>query len=194
MPADASNGYEPIAADFIAARTARNIGAATVHEWVRTHLKAPATVLDLGCGCGVPVTEILVEAGLEVFAVDASASMIAALQERFPQVQAECNTVEASTFFGQTFDAVVSWGLVFLLPESSQHLLIQKAAVALKRGGHLLFTAPTQSCAWLDAMTGLESISLGHESYIRSITEAGLTLAGELDDEGGNHYYHAIKI
>src|SRR5580658_153445 len=54
---DPSNGYEEIAAQFIAARNGR-IGAATVREWGRT-LPAGSAVLDLGCGHGVPVSQTL---------------------------------------------------------------------------------------------------------------------------------------
>jgi 2-polyprenyl-3-methyl-5-hydroxy-6-metoxy-1,4-benzoquinol methylase len=120
MP-DASNGYESIAADFIATRTISKVGASTVQAWAERYLSPRASVLDVGCGCGfgLPITKVLVDAGLDVYALDASLSMIAALRERFPQVSTECNTIEGSTFFDRTFDAVNSWGFIFLLPAES---------------------------------------------------------------------------
>jgi SAM-dependent methyltransferase len=41
-------------------------------------LPAGATVLDLGRGTGVPISQVLIEHGFNVYGVDASASMIAA--------------------------------------------------------------------------------------------------------------------
>jgi 2-polyprenyl-3-methyl-5-hydroxy-6-metoxy-1,4-benzoquinol methylase len=192
MP-DASNGYESIAADFIATRTMSMVGTSTVHSWTEHYLRPPASVLDVGCGCGLPITKVLVDAGLDVYALDASPSLIAAFRASFPQVSAECNTVEGSTFFDRTFDAVNSWGLIFLLPEESQHLLIRNAGAALQSQGRFLFTAPAQTGTWQDAMTGQTSISLGRDVYIRSLQSAGFTLVEEMIDEGDNHYYHAIK-
>ena len=38
-------------------------------------------------------------------------------------------------------------------------------------------------------LTGQESHSLGAEEYKAAFSEAGLTLVGEYEDEGENHYY-----
>src|SRR5690348_16553128 len=156
MTADPSNGYEGVADLFIAHRGTRPtigdaIGATTVRAWAET-LSPGATVLDLGCGPGVPSTRILREAGLSTYAVDASPTMVAAFRARFPDVPVECNTVEASSFFGRTFDGVLAWGLLFLLEPAAQAHVIGKVARALEPQGCFLFTAHTQPVEWLDAM------------------------------------------
>ena len=74
--------YERFATEFMQRRS--SIGASTVREWARL-LPAGATVLDLGCGSGVPITSVLIECGLTVYAVDASPSLLAAFQRRFPE-------------------------------------------------------------------------------------------------------------
>ena len=186
-----SNGYEECAGDFI--RSRRPIGVARVREW--SHLvPAGGTVLDLGCGPGVPISEVLIEQGLHVHAVDASPSMLAAFRSRFPAVPVECAPVEESSFFGMQFDGVLAWGLIFLLAPEAQRLVIGKAAAAVKDGGRLLFTAPAQVCSWNDVLTGRESVSLGRDEYVRLIEAAGLTVVGEFEDEGNNYYYSAIRI
>lgn len=53
--------------------------------------------------------------------------MIAASRERFPDAHVECPAVEDSTFFGRTFDGVVAWGLMFLLPNGVQAVVIGKS-------------------------------------------------------------------
>ena len=189
---DLSNGYEAHAQEFAARRIRSNIGATTVRDWCRT-LPQGGTVLDLGCGCGVPISQTLLDQGLTVYGVDASASLTAAFRARFPHTTVACEAVEESTFFGRQFDAVVAWGLLFLLSDETQLRLIQKVAAALLPGGRFLFTAPAQRCEWTDVLTRLPSRSLGAETYRAALTAAGLTLVDEYDDEGENHYYVAVK-
>jgi cyclopropane fatty-acyl-phospholipid synthase-like methyltransferase len=194
---DGSNGYEGIADLYVTRRGTRPlvgdaIGAATVRAWAQA-FPPGATVLDLGSGPGEPSTRILQEAGLTTYAVDASATMVAAFRERFPDVPIERNTVEASEFFGRTFDGVIAWGLLFLLEPAAQAHVIDKVARALEPGGRFLFTAQTQPVEWLDAMTGRRSQSLGAWTYERLLRDAGLAWVGEAQDEGENHYYFAEK-
>ncbi len=188
---DRSNGYEAIATAFTRARD-RTIGPRVVKEWASG--LAPGTcVLDLGCGFGVPITEALLQAGFEVHGVDASATMVAKFRERFPEVRVECCPVEESAFFGRTYDAVVAWGLLFLLPAEAQVRLIGKVAGVLNRGGQFLFTSPKEPISWLDGMTDLPSVSLGRAVYVAEMAAQGVELVGTDEDEGGNYYYFGRK-
>ena len=197
MSEDGSNGYEEVAGIYVAGRGTRPlvgdaIGAATVRTWAQAFPKG-ATVLDLGAGPGEPSTRILQEAGLATYAVEASSAMVAAFRERFPGVPIEHSTVEASDFFGRTFDGALAWGLLFLLEPAAQALVIAKVGGALDAGGRFLFTAPREPLEWLDAMTGRPSRSLGAQTYERLLRDAGLTWVAEAYDEGENHYYLAEK-
>jgi SAM-dependent methyltransferase len=191
---DKSNGYEEIAEIFISGR-GRNrsgVGASVVAEWSRM-LPSGATVLDLGCGTGVPISQALIERGFNVFGVDASPKIVAAFRASFPALPVECAAVEDSDFFGRTFDGVVAVGLFFLLEAEVQRRLLTKIAGALRNGGRLLFTAPRQSCSWRDALTDRTSISLGYEAYRNALEGEGVSLVGTQLDEAENHYYLAQK-
>ena len=98
-----------------------------------------------------------------------------------------------SDFFGRTFDGVVAWGLFFLLSAEVQLQLIEKVAAILPRGGRLLFTAPSEPCSWLDAMTERLSISLGDDAYWVALDGKGMTLVRTYVDEGQNCHYSALK-
>jgi len=190
-----ANGYERIAAEFLAGRGSAawgGIGASHVRAWARS-LPPGTTVLDLGCGSGFPITKVLVDEGLTVCGVDASPTLVAAFRRHLPGVPVACESVEESTFFGRSFGALLSWGLWFLLPTATQLDLPRRVSNALEPGGRLLFTAPPQAITWLDAMTGEESRSLGAETYRRSLSAAGVSVLSEYEDEGGNHYYDAVK-
>jgi 2-polyprenyl-3-methyl-5-hydroxy-6-metoxy-1,4-benzoquinol methylase len=160
---DKSNGYEAIAGSFVCARTP-SIGPKVVRAWAK-RLDPGASILDIGCGYGVPVSETLLQEGFHVYGVDASESLVAQFGARFPGVMVECNTVEDSRFFDRTFDAIVAWGLFFILAPETQRILMAKVARALNPGGHFLFTSLRGVCSWEDEMTGLTSISLGHAAY-----------------------------
>jgi SAM-dependent methyltransferase len=192
---DLSNGYEGIAAEFLARRgssRASGVGASEVRKWARS-LPRGAAVIDLGCGPGFPISEILVAEGLSVFGVDAAPSFVAAFQRNLPNIPVACEAVQDSKFFGRTFDSVLAWGLIFLLSADDQRLLVQRFADILVPGGRLLFTSTAKAQVWNDAMTDLESRSLGAEEYRLLLTDTGFTIADEYEDVGENHYFDAIK-
>lgn len=189
---DRSNGYEAVAAQLMAARERSRVGVQTVRHSARS-LPRGASILDLGCGHGVPIAQALLEDGFAVHGVDASPSLTAAFRTRFPHAHVACEAVEDSRFFDRTFDGVIAIGLMFLLPAQTQRDLIHRVAAALKHGGRFLFTAPTQSCTWADLLTGRPSMSLGFEAYVAELEKAGLVLVGEHVDEGENHYYDAAR-
>ncbi len=192
MTHDPSSDYEYMASEFIRRRGTGGIGAATVREWTR-RMRRGSTVLDLGCGHGVPISQVLVDEGFDVYGIDASPSMIAAFRTRFPSAHAECATVETSDLFGRSFDGIVSWGLLFLLPVDTQERLIGKVAKALAPGGQFAFTSTLHACTWTDILTGTPSISLGGDRYRSILASEGLEIVGEASDEGDNHYYFAWK-
>jgi 2-polyprenyl-3-methyl-5-hydroxy-6-metoxy-1,4-benzoquinol methylase len=185
---DASRGYDAIADAFVAARSP--VGAAIIRQWARA-LPRGASVLDLGCGSGHPVSEALAQEGLAVWGIDASPRLVAGFQARLPAAEVACESVETSRFFERSFDGVVAVGLLFLLAPDEQRGLIRRVASALRPQARFLFSAPAQACTWMDALTGRGSVSLGREGYLAALADAGLDLIAEQDDEGANHYYDA---
>jgi SAM-dependent methyltransferase len=192
---DRSNGYEGVAVEFLARRGSgrfTGVGVNAVRKWART-LAHGAAVIDLGCGPGFPITEVLIAEGLKIFGVDAAPSFVEAFRCNLPNTPVVCEAVQDSRFFGRTFDGVLAWGLMFLLSPEDQRSLIQRIADILVPGGRLLFTSPAEPLVWKDAMTELESRSLGAEEYRRQLSAAGLSITSEHDDEGQNHYFDALK-
>jgi SAM-dependent methyltransferase len=194
---DRSNGYEGVAAEFLSRRgsgRSAGVGVNAVRKWART-LPRGASVIDLGCGPGFPLTEVLVAEGLNVFAVDAAPSFVRAFRRNLPNTPVVCEAVQDSRFFDRTFDGALAWGLIFLLSPEDQCRMIQRIAEILAPDGRLLFTscAGTEPLAWKDAMTGLESRSLGAEEYRSQLSAVGLSVTSEYEDEGQNHYFDVLK-
>ncbi len=140
------------------------------------------------------MTRALEAAGLQLWAVDASPTLLAEFQARFPSIPVRCERVQASSFFGRAFDAAIAIGLLFLLPEAEQAELIGKVARILVPGGRFLFMAPLQVGSWADLNTGLECRSLGQARYEELLARSGFRVAATHIDEGANHYYDAQKL
>jgi SAM-dependent methyltransferase len=193
---DRSNGYEGVSQEFLAHRggvRSTGIGVKEVQLWAQS-LPAAASVIDLGCGPGLPITDVLVAKGLHVFGVDASPTLVDAFRRNLPNSPVVCEAVQNSAFFDRTFDAALAWGLMFLLSPEDQQRLIHRIAQLLTARGHLLFTSPAIPAVWNDAMTGLASRSLGAAEYRRLLASAGFCIASEYEDAGQNHYFDAFKI
>jgi len=194
---DRSNGYEAVSEEFLARRGSSGtrstaIGVTEVRKWAIT-LPRGSSVIDLGCGPGFPITAVLVEEGLQVFGVDAAPSFVAALQRNLPGIPIVCESVLESRLFDRAFDAVLSIGLMFLLKAEEQDRLIQRFAEILVPGGRLLFTSTAKPAVWNDAMTGLESVSLGAEEYKKLLGAAGISVTEEFEDVGENDYFDGFK-
>lgn len=185
--------YDSVFERFVSARR-REIGVHDVTEWARS-LSPGSTILNLGCGDGVPISQALVKAGFEVFGVDSSPKMIAAFRANRPGASAECAAIQESAFFGRSFDAVVAWGVMFFLSAVDQETVIAKVARALKPRGRFLFTAPRPMVTWEEPFAGVTftCVSLGAERYGRLLSEHGLTLMDEHTDAWDNDYYLAAK-
>jgi 2-polyprenyl-3-methyl-5-hydroxy-6-metoxy-1,4-benzoquinol methylase len=185
-------GWEAVADWFIEHSARSGIGVRCIERWTED-LPPGATVLDVGCGAGSPRSAALMPNGARVYALDASPTLVRAYQSRFPDARVACEPVETSRFFDARFDAILAWGLVFLLPEQEQRRLLDRLVAALTPRGRLLFTAPDRQCAWNDATTGQPSLSLGAESYRQLLHQLGAPVVSTFEDEGQNHYYSARR-
>lgn len=107
MKNDYTNGYEAVAQDFIAYRRNSAIDAETVRSWANT-LVPDASILDLRCGNGIPITETLVKEGYTLYGIDASPTLIKSYRENFPALSAACEPVETSDYFNRKFDGVIA--------------------------------------------------------------------------------------
>ena len=162
-----------------------------LERWARGYLRPGVDVLDLGCGHGFPVGWVLSKHDVNLFAIDSAPTLVARYQSLMPRARTRVEDVRDSELFGRGFDAVVMIGLIFLLDEDAQVALLGRTARALKPGGRLLFTAPTQVHSWDDVLTGRRLRSLGWTRYRDVLRENGLRFAGSCIDRGGNRHIHA---
>jgi SAM-dependent methyltransferase len=190
---DSAEAYEISAHEFLRGRDPSPIGTQVVDQWTRT-LRRGATVIELACGGGYPISRVLDAAGLQLWAIDSSPTLVAEFRSRFPNIPVQCAKVQESDFFGRKYDGAIAIGLLFLLSESDQIALISRVAEILVPRGRFLFMAPIQIGIWKDLNTGLECLSLGQERYGELLRNAGFRIVVTYTDKGENNYYDAEKL
>lgn len=124
-------------------------------EALQSHLPTRASVLDLGCGCGIPVARSLIEAGHEVTGIDISDVQIQRARRLVPAatfVRADAMTLDLPH---ASFDAVICLYALIHMPLEQQPDLIKRIATWLLPSGWLLITT-----GW-EAWTGTEDDWLG---------------------------------
>jgi len=116
-------------------------------------------VLDLGCGCGVPVGKQLTRWGCTVTGVDISETQVTRARLLLPGARFVRADMTEVTFPDASFEAAVSFFAIIHVPVEQHQELFLKVARWLVEGG--LFLATLGHKAW----TGTERDWHGAEMY-----------------------------
>jgi len=151
-----------------------------------------ATVLDIGCGNGIPLTRTLLAAGCKVVGIDSSRRMLERFETNCSRTPFICAPIQSADLEGRLFDAAVAWGVLFHLPHDEQRRAIAKVASVLKPGALFLFTAgdedgDKEGDPMSDVPFHYWSFSI--EGYRELLKANGLTLLDVRRDAGQNIYY-----
>tara|TARA_B100000315_G_scaffold260759_1_gene324919 strand:+ start:17483 stop:18193 length:711 start_codon:yes stop_codon:yes gene_type:complete len=98
-----------------------------------------ATVLDIGCGGGIPVCQQLAKCA-SVTGIDISAAMVALARENVPSAEFTCSDIMQLEFPASSFDAVTSFYAIFHLPKEEHEELFRRIHLWLKPKGYLMST------------------------------------------------------
>ncbi len=190
---DSATEYEKNALDYLRGRDESLVGYKVARLWANK-LPAGSEVVEIACGGGYPVTKELSDAGLNIWAIDSSKTLLAEFKKRFPKIQVKNERAQDTDFFGRKFDAAIAIGFIFLLPDYEQDELVKQISSILKRGGKFLFTAPIQTGIWRDLNTGIQCSSLGLSKYQEILNKSGFKFVSTIEDAGENNYYEAEKL
>lgn len=152
-------------------------------EWLLSHLpRTGCKILDIGCGTGCPVAQVLSSAPHNhlVHGIDVSEEMLSAARQSVPSATFE--QIDARKFEAEeaSYDAVTSY---FALLQDISHdeirETIQKIFNWLKPGGFfILGTVPVDleftSAKWLGKRAILTSMS--EENYVAALKQVGFVI------------------
>ena len=170
-------------------------------DLLETRVPPPAKVLDLGCGCGVPVARRLAPR-YQVIGVDLSSVQISRARVVVPTATFVCADMTALEFPEASFDAVVCLYAIIHLPLAEQPGLIVNLGRWLRPGGVLIATVGHH--AW----SGIERDWLGvpggdmwwdhadAATYRRWLADAGLVVEEERfvpEGTGGHAFMVATR-
>ncbi len=148
-------------------------------EWLLTRLDDGSSVLDIGCGGGVPVTRSLAKR-FAVTGVDVSREMLRLARTNVPNANFVRSDITSVEFDESSFDAVVAFFSLFHIPREDHPRLFRRVRDWLKPGGYLMCTLS------LDSETGYTEegffgetmywSNYGLPEYEEMLTESGITL------------------
>lgn len=184
-------------ADWYASDRGGTVGVAEALAVAAT-LPTGSCLLDIGCGNGVPITEALVKAGHRVVGLDTSTGMLARFRVNLPGTPAVRGDVRNCPFPDGSFDAAVSWGMMFHLPRGDQPAAFESVSRVLKPGAPFLFTAAEIEGADEAGITGTMNGVTFHyyavPSYRELAAEHGFVLVDVHDDPGVSTYFLARRV
>jgi SAM-dependent methyltransferase len=147
------------------------------------------SILDLGCGAGVPCTQILAQHAANLVAVDISSAQLELARENVKIdeggggmgiVEFVKSDMHALSFPDEKFDAVVGFYSIIHLPREEQVVLMNKIGKWLKPGGHFLanFAATASEGSWAESWlvegSGMFWSSWDEGKSLEMVREVGL--------------------
>jgi SAM-dependent methyltransferase len=167
-------------------------------EYIQPHLPAQANLLELGCGCGVPMAQEFARHH-RVVGVDISAIQIERATRLVPDATFIKADMTALEFEPKSFDAVIAMYAIIHVPIQEQQELLTRVASWLKPDG--VFLATVGHSAW----TGTEADWNGAPmywshancgTYIDWLEARGLSVINEefiAEGDGGHTMLLAVK-
>src|SRR5438045_2713321 len=120
-------GYDKVSHTYRGDMIDRDDSAIVAYmQWVAeliALLPSGSAVLDLGCGNGVPVAQLLAQAGFAVTGVDISSVQIGRAQVIVPAARFVCADMTALEFPAKTFTAIISFYAIIHVPLDEQPAL-----------------------------------------------------------------------
>lgn len=103
-----------------------------------------STVLDLGCGTGLPVAKFFTERGYDVTGIDLSDRMIQLAKKNVPHAVFYNENIVNADLSGNSVTLIVSFYCLFHLRQEQQKEIFHKIMHWLKSGGYAYFTLATK--------------------------------------------------
>ena len=126
-------GYNRMAAQYLRSRSQDSEDVQLLDELIE-RLPAGGSVLDAGCGAGLPIAHRLSQK-FQVTGVDFSETQIDLARQNVPNAEFICQDLTTVDFPEASFDAICSYYAIIHVPREEHQALLQKFYKFLKPGG-----------------------------------------------------------
>ena len=154
-------------------------------------LKSGASILDIGCGAGIPIDTYFIERGFRVQGIDISEKQIELAKRNVPEGKFEAKDMEELRAGDYRVDAVVSFYTIFHISREKHAQLFKKINSFLTTGGLLLVTMGSSHWEGSEEFHGT-TMWWSHYDAKRNrkiVEEAGFKiLMDEIDESGGEKH------
>ncbi len=189
MKAFVKNGYNQIAEAYLQER-GQFKNHTYLHQFTKVVPKG-STVLDIGCGAGVPIDEFLTKQGYLVWGIDLSEKQIELARKLVPRAAFEVKDMTQLKFGEYAVDAVVSFYAIFHIPREQHLEMLKKIRSFLQPGGWLLITMGSEEWVGTENFHGTDMkwSNYDAEKNKKLVAEAGFELSiAEIDHAGGEKH------
>lgn len=151
---------------------------------------ASGSILDIGCGNGVPIAEHFIRHGYQLTGVDGAPGMLARAQQAFPE-QRWLNLDMRQLALNETFDGLIAWDSFFHLSHDDQRQMFPIFARHSHPGSVLMFTSGTDNGIAMGEFEGepLYHASLSPDEYRQRLADNGFAAIDVVfeDPDCGGH-------
>lgn len=182
-------GYGKLASEYVDYRV--NLKTGKYIQQLLKYVPKRSTILDVGCGAGVPVDDVLLKAGHHVIGLDNSPEQIAQAQKHCPGGEYIVGDMQALTEDEYHVRAVISLYSLFHVPRTKHQALLNTFASYLPRGGMLLITMGDREFEGTHQLLGqsLWSSQYGTAKNRSLVERAGLrVILDEVSVSGGERH------
>jgi 2-polyprenyl-3-methyl-5-hydroxy-6-metoxy-1,4-benzoquinol methylase len=179
---DTKSVYEKKAKDWHSLRAQTLFEKPFLDRFI-TLLPAGASLLDLGCGTGIAISDYFMKAGFKITGLDYSQSMIALAKLHYPDGKWLVQDIR-DIQLKERFDGVYSWHGFFHLSVQEQKEALPKISNLVKSGGSLMLTVGTTE-GEVTGRVGGETVyhaSLHPGDYLEQLKSLGFKSVKYLQD------------
>jgi ubiquinone/menaquinone biosynthesis C-methylase UbiE len=173
------SGYDSAAESYLADRPRAAGDVAALGE-LTAQVPTGGSVLDLGCGAGVPVTDHLQKAGYRVVGLDFSMAQLRLASENVSAPLAQAD-MSALPMRAASFDGVVAYYSIIHVPRDEHRTIVDEVRRVLVPGGHALLVlgardlpADLDEKSWLG--TPMYWSHFDSETNLALLSEAGFAV------------------
>lgn len=186
---DDMSSYDAIARVYLANRDRLKSGKYV--QQLLKQLPKNSTILDLGCGAGIPIDDVLLKAGHSVVGIDISSEQIKLARQNCPRGEFLVGDIQDLKVGDYRADAVVSFYTIFHINRAKQSQILKTIASYVDRGGWLLITMGDREFEGEHVLHGVKmwSSQYGTKKNRQMVESSGFRIiVDELDNSGGERH------